>query len=128
MMISRLLAARRALGAEAAGVPIIFITIDPGYDTPERLKAFVANFDAPVIAVTGTPKAIERAADQAAVFVKRVKLPNGEDTIEHTTSAFVYDRDGDFVDAILPGDSQKAMIERLRRVIAQPQTTASGAI
>lgn len=127
-MISRLIAARRTLGADAAGVPIIFVTIDPEHDTPARLKTFVGTFDAPVIALTGTPKAIDRAADKAAVFVKHVKLPNGEDTIEHTTSAFLYDRDGDFVDAVLPGDSQQAMIERLRRVIALPQTVASSAI
>ncbi len=127
MMISRLIAARRTLGADAADFAIIFVTIDPKYDTPERLKTFVGMFDAPVIALTGTPEAIDRVADKAAVFVKHVKLPNGKDTIEHTTSAFVYDRDGDFVDAVLPGDSQQAMLERLRRVIAMPQTTASGA-
>ncbi|MBB3861758.1 protein SCO1/2 [Novosphingobium hassiacum] len=128
MMISRLIAARRTLGGDAADVPIIFVTIDPEYDTPARLKTFVSTFDAPVIALTGTPEAIDRAADKAAVFVKHVKLPNGEDTIEHTTSAFVYDRDGDFVDAVLPGDSQQAILDRLRRVIAQPQATASGVI
>lgn len=128
MMISRLIAARRKLGAEAADIAIIFVTIEPGYDTPERLKTFVASFDGPVIALTGTPEAIDRAADNAAVFVKPVKLPNGEDSIEHTTSGFVYDRDGDFVDAVLADDSQQAMLERLRRVIAQPQTRASRAI
>ncbi len=127
MMITRLIAARRKLGAKAADVAIIFVTIDPAYDTPERLKQFVAAFDGPVIALTGTPEAIAMATDKAAVFVKHVKLPNGEDTIDHTTSAFVYDRDGDFVDAVLPGDSQQAMLERLRRVIAQPQTTPSDA-
>lgn len=127
-MISRLIAARRELGASAADIPIIFVTIDPAYDKPGRLKKFVAGFDAQVIAVTGTPEAINLATDKAAVFVKRVKLPNGEIKIEHTTSAFVYDRDGDFVDAVLPSDSQQALIERLRRVITQPQTAASGVI
>ena len=46
----------------AARVRIVFVSVDPQRDTPPVLKAFASNFDAQVIALTGAPDAIAKAA------------------------------------------------------------------
>ena len=43
------------LGAKAARVQPLFISIDPERDTPAALAEFVPRFDAGIIGLTGTP-------------------------------------------------------------------------
>ena len=43
------------LGPKRGEVRPVFITVDPERDTPQALKDYVASFDAPILALTGTP-------------------------------------------------------------------------
>src|SRR5436190_9461044 len=43
------------LGKERNAVRIVLISVDPERDTPEILKSYIASFDAPITALTGTP-------------------------------------------------------------------------
>ena len=58
----------------------VFITIDPERDTPEVLKAYVASFDAPIIALTGSPQAVAQAAKANPMY--RAFIAVGEDDRE----------------------------------------------
>src|SRR5689334_1476352 len=49
------------LGAKRDQVGIVFITVDPERDTPETLKSYIASFDAPVTALTGTSEQVAGA-------------------------------------------------------------------
>ena len=44
------------LGPQRSAVRPVFITVDPERDTPEALKAYVTSFDAPILALTGSPE------------------------------------------------------------------------
>ena len=117
-MLSRLVKARASLGLPAADLRIVFITIDPERDTPERLARFSSQFGGEVIALTGSSEVIHTVADKAGVFVKRTNKPDGTAVIEHTTSAFLYDREDFFVDAIAPGESETALLKKLQVIIS----------
>lgn len=119
-MLSRLMKARASLGRPAADLRIVFITIDPEHDTPERLARFSSQFGGEIIALTGSPEVIHTIADNTGVFVKRTNKPDGTASIEHTTSAFLYDRKDFFVDAIAPGDSNTALLKKLQGIISVP--------
>src|SRR3954451_19347193 len=46
------------LGPKREAVRPVFITVDPERDTSAALKAYVTAFDAPILALTGTPDEI----------------------------------------------------------------------
>lgn len=128
-MILRLAKARAALGAPARAMPIVFISIDPEHDTPDVLAAFTRKFPQPMIGLTGSPDVIASVADHAAVFAQRTVNPNGSYTIEHTSSAIVYDRQDEFYDTIRLDDSEAQTIAKLREVLLFPvQRAEPGAV
>lgn len=124
-MLAQLVDARKRLGLSDRDLRIVFISIDPERDTPSKLAKFIARLDGPVIALTGDPEVISEVADSAAAYVKRIPSGDGSYTIEHTTSVFVYDRQGDFFDTIQPDASREAILAKLRGVMADPKPTAS---
>lgn len=62
------------LGADAAKVQMIFITVDPARDTADVLKKYLANFDARILGATGTPEQIK-----AATYSFRAYASDGTD-------------------------------------------------
>jgi protein SCO1/2 len=46
---------------------ILFVTLDPLTDDPDRLHAYLSQFDRRFVGLTGTPQQIERAADHYGV-------------------------------------------------------------
>lgn len=124
-MLQRLERARRAMGEEGRDVVVLFITVDPERDTPDKLAKFVRALGVSVIALTGNPEAVHRVADNAGVYARRIEGSNGNYTIEHTTNAFVYDREGYFWDSIAPKDGNAEIIAKLRDAARTPKADSS---
>ena len=124
-MLLRLAKLRKQMGLTPQQLPIVFITVDPTHDTPERLAAFVKALNQPIIALTGSEDVINRVTDNAGVFVDVRKQPDGSYRIEHTTSAYLYDADGDFWDSIAPAESDAAALKKLRGALEEPSVEAS---
>ena len=87
--------AKKLLGADGAKVQGVFITVDPERDTPELLKAYVANFGTDFVALRGTPEQTAAVAKDFKVYFKKVegKTP-GSYTMDHSAASFVYDPKG----------------------------------
>jgi len=56
------------LGPDAARILPVFVSVDPQRDTPRALSAYVNAFDARIVALTGSPRAVERVAQQYRIF------------------------------------------------------------
>lgn len=92
--LAKLHAVLAALGAEGDAVTPVFVTVDPENDTPDRLAAYSAAFDARIVPLTGT-----RA--QLAVAARAVNDPTadalarpGEAQRRHTGMIYLLGRDG----------------------------------
>jgi len=85
--------ALRELGAASQGVQVVYITVDPERDVPERLKSFVTRFDPAFVGGTGTPAQL--AAVRQAYGISAKKIPVGN-TYAYAHSSFTYliDREG----------------------------------
>jgi protein SCO1/2 len=92
------------LGKRGAEVQPIFITIDPGRDTPAVLGSFVAAFSPRLIGLTGSPAAL-RAVEHAYHVIVRF----GPDGIDHSAVLYLMAPNGAFL-APLPANSNAATI------------------
>jgi len=93
--MAELAQAKKLLGPEGDKVQGIFITVDPERDTPEVLKAYMANFDPGFVALRGTPEQTAAVAKDFKVYFKKVegKSPTSY-TMDHSAASFVYDPQG----------------------------------
>ncbi len=82
-------AAMDELGADAARVTPVLITIDPERDTPEVMREYVARFHPRFVGLTGTPEQVAEVARRYRVYFARVQRPDmHEYLMDH--SSFVY--------------------------------------
>lgn len=87
---------RAALGDDADQVVVVFISIDPQNDTPDKIAEYLGNFDPSFIGLYGTEEQLQPVLDLFDVVVRREvegQTIQGY-SITHTTSMFVIDRDG----------------------------------
>ena len=93
--LAELAEAKKQLGARGEKVQVVFVTVDPERDTPEVLKAYVANFDPRAIALRGSPEQVAQMAKDFKVFYKKVegKTP-GSYTMDHSAATYIYDPQG----------------------------------
>jgi len=77
------------LGPDAARILPVFVSVDPERDTPRSLSAYVNAFDARIVALTGSPQAVERVARQYRIFFDKRTLDTSSRSYAVDHSAFV---------------------------------------
>ena len=93
--LSEIAEAKRLLGPDGAKVQGVFVTVDPQRDTPEMLKAYMANFGPDFVALRGTPEQLAAVAKEYKIYYKKVegKTPDSY-TMDHSAGSYVYDPQG----------------------------------
>ncbi len=88
--------ALQRLGDEASKVQVVFITVDPQNDTPERIVDYLRYFDPTFIGLYGTEEQLRPVWDIFGVVVLREETGQTARgyTVTHTTSMFVVDSEG----------------------------------
>lgn len=96
----------------------VFISVDPGRDTPETLGRYVSYFNGDFIGATGTPEEINKLTQQLGVIYMRV-ADNGDSEnylVDHTASVLLFDPDGRFHALFSPPLKAADMAEDFRRM------------
>lgn len=120
MALSRLSATLNELSdAERDQIAPIFITVDPGRDTPAAVKAFL-QFDPRITGLTGTPAAIDAARQSFKVYAQRQVLEGSslDYTMNHSSLFYVVDRKGQPRYALNDNLDPPALAAILQRSIA----------
>ncbi len=95
MTLSHLKMAISRLGERAEKVQVLFVTIDPERDTPERLRDYVPFFHTNFIGLTGTPDEITKTAELYRVQYFREASPSAAGYfMAHTDAVFLVDQYG----------------------------------
>lgn len=121
--LARLKMVRQAMGAEAGRLTVALVSVDPERDSGEKLGAYARSFDPSFIALRPEPAQLETVVNAFhAVAVKVApqgappdSIANGDYTIDHSATLYVYDRANrlrliaqpDFVVADLAADLQR---------------------
>jgi protein SCO1/2 len=107
------------LGPKADRIAPIFISVDPERDTPEKLAAYVKNFNPRFIGLTGTPEEIDAVAKAYRVYYK--KVPNaevpGDYSMDHTSIMYLMGPDGEYVTHFTPTTSVDDMTAKLDKLL-----------
>lgn len=106
------------LGMKRDEVEVVFITVDPERDTPDALKSYVQSFDAPIIALTGTPDAVAQAAKAYRVFYAKHPRGDGDYDMDHSALIYVMNPEGRFTATFTPDSSADAIAQRLDKLIS----------
>lgn len=86
---------KKALGADADRLQILFVTVDPERDTPELLKAYMENFDPSFLALYAPPQKLEALTKDFKIYYKKVegKTPTSY-SMDHSAGSYIYDPKG----------------------------------
>lgn len=117
MTLYQISSAMAALGEPAERLKVAFVTIDPERDTPEILRRYMTVFDTRMMALTGTPAEIARAAGAYRVFYRRVDLGGGDYTMDHTPSALLFRSDGTMAGAIGADETDEAARAKIAALV-----------
>jgi len=105
------------LGAKRDAVRPVFITVDPERDTPEALKSYVTSFDAPILALTGTPEQVGKAAKGYRVYYAKHPESGGDYSMDHSSVIYVMDPDGRFTASFTHESTPEQISERLKKLL-----------
>lgn len=75
-------------------VRVVFVSVDPERDTPEVLKAYLANFGTYFEGLTGSSAQIKQLATSFRVFYRKIPLEKDAYTMEHSANLFLFDKKG----------------------------------
>jgi protein SCO1 len=87
----------RRLGPDAEKTAVLFISVDPERDTPEKLKEYLSSFHPRIVGLTGSPQEIAEVEKAYRVYAKKVPLEGGGYTMDHSAIVYLMDKDGRFV-------------------------------
>jgi len=112
--------ARKLLGPDGDKVQGLFVTVDPERDTPEVLKAYMANFDPGFLALRPTPEQLPALAKEFKIYYKKVegKTPTSY-TMDHSAASYVYDTQGRLRLYTRYGTGPQALASDLQLLLAQ---------
>ncbi|MGY6272556.1 SCO family protein [Achromobacter denitrificans] len=114
--LARAVEIKGLLGADAAKLRVLFITVDPERDTPEILHAYTQAFDPGFIGLRGSPEQTRAAAQSFKVFYQ--KVPTGSSyTMDHTALTYVIDARGKLRVALRHQQTAQECADDLRTVL-----------
>jgi protein SCO1/2 len=94
--LARLTEVYKKLGSAARDVQLIYVTVDPKRDSPERLREHLAAFNPAFLGATGPPDELAAVRKAYGVVAEQVVSPNPAlaYAVDHSSSLYLVDRQG----------------------------------
>ena len=107
------------MGAQADRVHFVFITLDPGWDTPSRLKAYLEQYDRRIQGLTGNAEDIAAVARSYKMTIIRdtAATQANRQSITFDTLIFLMNARGVYVAHVTLDDHVMPFIHRLKEVL-----------
>lgn len=105
------------MGEDAANIDVVFITVDPERDTVEAMADYIGYFHPALRGWTGAEEEITRAAEGFRATYTKVPTDDGDYTMNHTASVFLFDAGGRFVSTIDYHESREFAVPKIRRAM-----------
>jgi len=97
---------------------MLFISIDPERDTLDKLQEYSKFFHPQILALTGSAEELQKAASLYGASFRKQKVSSEMGyTMDHTTSVFVVNKVGKWVDSIPHGSSPEEFRNAIRKAM-----------
>jgi protein SCO1 len=90
----------QAIGPRAAGLQVLFVSVDPQRDKPDLLAEYLKTFDPRFVGLTGRSAQISAAAKSFNVFYERHDTDDGNYSYDHSSYLYLVDPRGQLVEAL----------------------------
>jgi len=101
-----------------ARITPVFISVDPGRDTPDRIAKYLEAFHSSVVGLTGRRAEVRRTATAYAVaFEKGAEDGQGGYLIDHTSNILLMGPDGSYITHFSPRTSAGIMANVIKEAI-----------
>ena len=108
---------RRALGGDATGVDMYFVTLDPARDTVERMQTYLANFPG-VVGLIGSDAELVRTQSVFNVVAERRNMGDREYALDHTAATYLVNSASQLQLAYPYGTPRDEIVSDLHRLVA----------
>jgi protein SCO1 len=118
--LARTTAALHMLGDLANRIQPLYVSVDPERDTPEVMKAFLADRFPRFIGLTGEREQIDAMKKAFRVYAQKAVAPDEPDgyVVPHTALTYLLDTRGDYLAHFPDAIEASVLAERIRAVIA----------
>ena len=91
---------------------VVFVSVDPEYDRPAQIAAYLDYFDPAFIGLSGSSDALAALAGPLAVKYQEFVDERGRRSIDHTSSIMIIDPQGRVLGAFPPPQRPERMLEQ----------------
>lgn len=105
--------------SQKQNLQILFVSVDPERDTPQRLKQYADYFEANVLGLTGTPKQLMEIAQRYGVVYARVDDPNNGTNyaVDHSAFTYVIDQNGQLQEQLPHATTPENFVKTINKYI-----------
>ena len=111
------IAYRQMSDEQKQNLQILFVSVDPERDTPERLQQYVNYFDADMIGLTGNAQELAEIARRYGVVYQKVDDGSENYAVDHSAFTYVVDQQGVLQEQLPHAAAPQQFIEALNRYI-----------
>ena len=105
-----------AEGKAVDNLQILFVTVDPERDTPEKMQAYLSLFDAGLTGLTGSRTDIDSALRHFGVYAE--KTGDGDEYLyDHSAAVYLYRQDGSFKGTIVHDEPFEYTVEKIKSIL-----------
>ena len=116
--LTLLKAVRRQLGEDAAKVQVLFLSVDPARDTPERLKSYVQYFDPRFKGATAPNTELDKLARAMSFVYTKVPGATPETyTMDHSSALMLVNPKGELAGFFTAPHRREALVADLKGLL-----------
>jgi protein SCO1/2 len=116
--MAKLASVNKLIGKDADRVMIVFVSVDPGRDTPDILKSYLAYFHMNSVGLTGTKAQIDEVVKQ---YGARYEIEQSDSAagyhVNHSTDLYLLNQQGELVKTFGYGDATQVIVDGVRPLL-----------
>ncbi|MEW8231807.1 MAG: SCO family protein [Candidatus Thiodiazotropha endolucinida] len=97
----------------------LFVSLDPGRDSPEVMRDYVHYFNKGLVGLTGSEDEVAQVARQYRVNYKRHEREDGGYSIDHSANLYLIDGKGKLTAVVPYGMPPKHILDLVRGLLAE---------
>jgi protein SCO1/2 len=106
------------LGENAKDVEFIYITVDPERDTPEKLKAYLSNFDPDFVGLSGAAENLVPVWKSYGVYHQKVETESQAGyLVDHTATIYGINKNGELSITFPFGMEVKQIVDDIEHML-----------